>query len=164
MLQVVRTAFSIVPDGLWVRRRVLGVSHRVLGVLHRALGVLHRVLGVLHRVLGVPHRVPGVPHRVLGVLRTVLGGSIRTARARRAARRPIFWWPRKKLADLDLPHKSQEECAPRGVSKVSPYFEVDESIFSLSFTKLHGFVTVLSNQPKIRSKYKVGWVKQHDMT
>ena len=26
--------------------------------------------------------------------------------ARRAARRPILWWPRKKLADLDLPHKS----------------------------------------------------------
>ena len=29
------------------------------------------------------------------------------------ARRPIFWWPRKKLGDLDLPHKSQEECVPR---------------------------------------------------
>ena len=37
-----------------------------------------------------------------------------------AARRPIFWWPRKKLADLDLPHKSQEKCVPRGVSKVCP--------------------------------------------
>ena len=38
--------------------------------------------------------------------------------ARRAARRPIFWWPRNKLADLNLPHKSQEKCVPRGVSKV----------------------------------------------
>ena len=53
------------------------------------------------------------------------------------ARRPIFWWPRKKLAHLEFPHKGQEECVPRGVSKVSPYFEVDESIFGLSFTQLH---------------------------
>ena len=29
-------------------------------------------------------------------------GNIRTGRARR----PIFWWPRQKLPDLDLPHKS----------------------------------------------------------
>ena len=54
-------------------------------------------------------------------------GNIRTARARRL----IFWLPRKKLADLDLPHKSQEECVPRGARKVYPYFEVDESIFGL---------------------------------
>ena len=49
--------------------------------------------------------------------------------ARRAARFPILWWLRKELADLDLPHKSQEECVPRGVSKVSPCFEGEESIF-----------------------------------
>ena len=55
------------------------------------------------------------------------------ARARRPTRRPIFWRPRKKLADLDLPHKSQDESVPRGVSEVSPYFDIDESIFGLSF-------------------------------
>ena len=43
-------------------------------------------------------------------------GNIRTARARRL----IFWRPRKKVADLDLPHNSQEKCVPRGVSKVCP--------------------------------------------
>ena len=59
---------------------------------------------------------------------------------------------RAKKADLDLPCKSQEECAPRRASKVSPYYEVDESIFGLSVTQLHGFATVLSNQPKIQSK------------
>ena len=46
----------------------------------------------------------------------------------------------QKMADLD----------PRGVSKVSPYFEVEESILGLSFTQLRGFATILSNQPKIR--------------
>ena len=30
-------------------------------------------------------------------------GSCEGTPARRAARRPIFWWPRNKLADLDLP-------------------------------------------------------------
>ena len=69
-----------------------------------------------------------------------------------SALRPIFWWPRKKMADLDLPHRSQEECVPRGVGKVSPYFEVDGSIFGLGFTHLHDLATVLSNQPKIRPK------------
>ena len=49
-----------------------------------------------------------------------------------SARRPIVWWPRKKLADLDLPHKSEDKCVPRGVGKGMPYsplhFEVGESI------------------------------------
>ena len=34
-------------------------------------------------------------------------GNIRTARARR----PILWWLRKTLADLDLPHKSGKNCS-----------------------------------------------------
>ena len=69
--------------------------------------------------------------------RVCLWGNTRMARARHAARRPIFWWLCKKLADLDLPHKSQEECVPRGVSKVSPSFEVEESLFGLSVAQLH---------------------------
>ena len=32
------------------------------------------------------------------------------------------------------PHKSQEECVPKGVSKASPCFECAESIFGLGFT------------------------------
>ena len=38
---------------------------------------------------------------------------------------------------------------PRGVRKVSPYFEVDGSIFGLGFAQPHGhgFVTVLSSPP-----------------
>ena len=41
-------------------------------------------------------------------------------------------------------HKSQEECVPKkGVSKVSPYFEVHESIFGLGSTQFHGFTRVL---------------------
>ena len=43
------------------------------------------------------------------------------------------------------PHKSQEECVPKGVSKVSPCFEVNESIFGLGFTQIHGFATILTN-------------------
>ena len=70
----------------------------------------------------------------------------------------------KKKAHLELPHKSQEDCVRRVASKISPYYEVDESIFGLSFTQLHGVATALSNQPKIRLKCKVGWPKQHDMT
>ena len=55
--------------------------------------------------------------------------SVRTVRAQR----PIFCWLPKKQA-LNLPYKKQEECVPRGVSKVFPYFEVDEYIFGLGFT------------------------------
>ena len=46
---------------------------------------------------------PSVPSRMPAALmlcRHVLRGG------RRAARRPMFWWPRQKLADLDLPHTS----------------------------------------------------------
>ena len=45
-------------------------------------------------------------------------------------------------------HKSQEEHVPRGVSKVSPWFEFAESIFGPGLTQFHGFTRVLSDQPK----------------
>ena len=34
---------------------------------------------------------------------SLLGGT--------SARRPIFWWLRKKLDNLDLPHKSGKTCS-----------------------------------------------------
>ena len=54
------------------------------------------------------------------------------------ARRPVFVGCTKKLAHLDLSRMTQEECASRGVGKVSPYFEAGESIFGLGFTPFHG--------------------------
>ena len=40
-------------------------------------------------------------------------------------------------------------CLKGGRQKVSPYFEVAESMFGLGFTQFHGFTSVLNDQPKI---------------
>ena len=72
----------------------------------------------------------------------ILRGSFRTVR-RTAS--DIMFRLHKKLAHLDLPHMSQEECVPRGVGKVSPYFVVGGSIFRLGFTQFDGFATILQH-------------------
>ena len=54
----------------------------------------------------------------------------------------------QKKAYLHLPQNSQEDCVPRGVSKVYPYFQGAEYIFGLGFTQTHGFARVLCDQPK----------------
>ena len=60
--------------------------------------------------------------------------------ARRATWRPIFCSKKNRLI-YTSPHKSREECIPRGVNKVSPYCEVDESVFGLGFTQFRGFTS-----------------------
>ena len=44
----------------------------------------------------------------------------------------------QKNRPIYAPHKSQEECVPRGLSKVSHYFEVDETIVGLGYTQSCG--------------------------
>ena len=75
--------------------------------------------------------------------------------------RYVFGHGKKNRPVYTSPHKSQ--CAPRSVSRVSPYCEVADSIYSLVVTKLNGFTMVLSDPPKIVLKYRVQSVKRHGM-
>ena len=93
------------------------------------------------------------PWLVIGRMRLVGGESSRRANA--TCTPPDISCINKRLRPIyTSPNKSQEECVPRGVSKVSPFFQVAEPILSLGhglgFTRFHGFTRGLSHHPKMR--------------
>ena len=80
---------------------------------------------------------------VLGVMGVLEGTPARRAHVRTTSN--ILVAAQKTGRSRPPPHEPRGVC-PKGCKQGIPYFQVDESIFGLSFTQLHAFATVLSSR------------------